>query len=158
MLHTSAIRPILIAAFVFFQAPREDVLRGEYGRYRANNDLLSYRLDIRVDPEKRFLSGKNTIRFRMLRDDTRVQLDLAPNLNIDRILFGDVTLQYERELNAVFVDFPETLKAGRVVAIDFHYSGVPQETGRFGGITFRKDPSGHHWINTACEGPGASVW
>jgi len=158
MLQTSAIRSILIAAFIFFQAPRADVLRGEYGRYRANNDLLSYRLDIRVDPEKKFLSGKNTIRFRMLRDDTRIQLDLASNLNVDRILFGDVSLQYERELNAVFVNFPETLKAGRVVAIDFRYSGVPQETGRFGGITFRKDPSGHHWINTACEGPGASVW
>ena len=31
---------------------RGDILRGEYGRYRANNDLLSYQLDIRVDPVK----------------------------------------------------------------------------------------------------------
>ncbi len=46
-----------------------DILRGEYGRYRANNDLLFYHLDIRVDPEKKFISGKNTIRFRMLKDD-----------------------------------------------------------------------------------------
>src|SRR5882762_10466204 len=53
-----------------------DLLRGEYGRYRANNDLLFYHLDIRVDPEKKFVSGKNTIRFRMLNDDTRIQLDL----------------------------------------------------------------------------------
>ena len=29
---------------------RADILRGEYGRYRANNDLLSYHLDVRVDP------------------------------------------------------------------------------------------------------------
>jgi len=46
-----------------------DVLRGEYGRYRANNDLLFYHLDIRVDPEKRFVSGKNTIRFKMFKDE-----------------------------------------------------------------------------------------
>src|SRR6266403_2215938 len=64
-----------------------DILRGEYGRYRANNDLLSYGLDIRVDPEKRFISGKNTIRFRMLKDDTRIQLDLYDNLKVDRIIF-----------------------------------------------------------------------
>ena len=32
---------------------RADILRGEYGRYRANNDLLSYHLDVRVDPEKK---------------------------------------------------------------------------------------------------------
>src|ERR1700674_4239075 len=56
-----------------------DVLRGEYGRYRANNDLLFYDLDIRVDPEKKVISGKNTIRFKMLRDDNRIQLDLYEN-------------------------------------------------------------------------------
>ena len=66
---------------------RADILRGEYGRYRANNDLLSYHLDIRVDPEKKFLSGKNTIRFKMLKDDTRIQLDLHDNLKIDEIVF-----------------------------------------------------------------------
>src|SRR5688572_14962549 len=27
-------------------------LRGEYGPHRANNDLLFYHLDVRVDPEK----------------------------------------------------------------------------------------------------------
>ena len=139
--------------------PRADVLRGEYGPHRANNDLLFYHLDIRVDPEKKFISGKNTIRFRMLRDDTRIQLDLYSTLAVDRILFdGGVPLKYERELNTVWVDFPEPLKKGRVYSIDFHYSGHPVETGRFGGFTFRKDPAGRHWVTTSCEGPGASMW
>ena len=41
------------------QAPTQaDLLRGEYGPYRANNDLLSYDLRVRVDPEKKFISGK----------------------------------------------------------------------------------------------------
>jgi aminopeptidase N len=135
-----------------------DILRGGYGRYRANNDLLFYHLDVRVDPEKKFLSGKNTIRFKMLRDDTRIQLDLHEALHIDKILFGGAALAYERDSGAVFVDFPETLRAGNVYTIDFYYSGNPVETGRFGGIAFRKDPSGHVWINTACEGIGASIW
>ena len=137
---------------------RADVLRGEYGRYRANNDLLHYTLDVRVDPEKKFLSGKNTIRFRMLQDDTRMQVDLYANLSVDKIEHAGKPLPYTRERNAVFVDFPETLRAGREYSIDFHYSGTPLETGRFGGIAFRKDPQGHHWVNTACEGEGASIW
>src|SRR6476619_3370051 len=82
---------------------RADILRGEYGRYRANNDLLSYRLDVRVDPEKKFISGKNAIRFRMLSDDTRIQLDLYANLVVDKILLGTTPLKYEREINAVFI-------------------------------------------------------
>jgi len=156
------------------QPSHADILRGEYGRYRANNDLLFYDLDIRVDPEKRFVSGKNTIRFRMLRDDKRIQLDLYDNLKVDEIVFtnkaqrakgeGQGTrkhrnaLKYQRDSGAVFIDFPETLKAGRIYSIDFYYSGTPQTIGRFGGFTFGKDPAGRPWVFTACEGEGASIW
>src|SRR4051812_27993604 len=88
---------------------RADILRGEYSQWRANNDLLSYDLDIRVDPDKKFISGKNTIRFRMLKDDTRIQLDLFSNLNVDKILLGSTELKYTREIHTVFVDFPAPL-------------------------------------------------
>jgi aminopeptidase N len=135
-----------------------DILRGAYGPYRANNDLLFYHLDIRIDPEKKFISGKNTIRFKMLKDDARIQLDLADTLQIEKILFGTVPLQYERDSGAVFVNFPETLHDGRVYTIDFYYSGSPAQTGRFGGFTFGHDSAGHPWIYTACEGIGASIW
>ena len=213
------------------QAPTHaDLLRGEYGRYRANNDLLSYHLDVRIDPEKKTITGKNTIRFKMLKDDNRIQLDLYDNLSVDKIdLAGTVQLarlgkeqraggkvaigsynglnrssdwgaqitqkrisefrsqnsdhrsqnadlrfessdqrtapqnartplKYERDSGAVFVDFPELLKAGRVYEIDFYYSGTPQQIGRFGGFTFGKDPAGRPWVFTACEGEGASIW
>ena len=107
--------PAIAPALLPTQKPptRADILRGEYGRYRANNDLLYYHLDIRVDPAKKSISGKNTIRFRMLKDDTRIQLDLYANLGVDKILLGQAPLKYEREINTVFVDFPETLRAGR---------------------------------------------
>lgn len=148
-----------------------DILRGEYGRYRANNDLLYYDLNIRVDPEKKVVSGRNTIRFRMLKSDTRIQLDLYDNLKVDKIVqvfegtgtnkqirASSIPLKYERDSGAVFIDFPETLKAGRTYSIDFYYSGTPQTIGRFGGFTFGKDPAGRPWIFTACEGEGASIW
>ncbi len=134
------------------------MLRGEYGRYRANNDLLYYELDVRVDPAKRVVSGKNAIRFKMLKDDTRIQLELYANLGVDKILLGATPLKYERDLNTVYVDFQETLRAGRTYTIEFHYTGAPQEQGRFGGLAFRQDPAGRHWINTANQGEGSSVW
>jgi aminopeptidase N len=137
---------------------RADILRGAYGEYRANNDLLYYHLNIRVDPEKKVVTGRNTIRFKMLKDGNRIQLDLNPSLNVDKILLGATELKYERELGAVFVNFPETMRAGRTVSIDFYYSGTPLTTGRFGGFTFGKDPAGRTWIYTACEGIGASIW
>jgi aminopeptidase N len=142
------------------QAPptAADVLRGEYGRHRANNDLLSYRLDVRVDPDRKFISGSNTIRFRMLADDSRIQLELHPALTVDRITMGATVLSSVRQGGAVFVDFPRPLRAGREYAIVFAYSGQPHEDGRFGGMAFRRDPAGRHWITTACEDEGASIW
>ncbi len=152
----------LLAAQGRDQAPvpptHGDLLRGAYGPYRANNDLLYYHLDIRVDPEKKFLSGKVATRFKMLADGKRIQLDLHEALKVDKILFDKKELKYERDSGALYVDFPETLRAGRIVSIDVYYSGNPLETGRFGGITFKKDSNGKPWINTACEGQGASLW
>jgi aminopeptidase N len=149
------VRPIDAAAPL---PTRYDMLRGAYGPFRANNDLLYYHLDIRVDPEQKSISGKNTIRFRMLKDGTRIQIDLTEKLDIDKILWNDKPLKYERDTGAVFIDFPRTLKTGEVVTIEFYYSGHPPETGRFGAFTFKKDAGGHTWINTACEGTGASIW
>ena len=137
---------------------RAAMLRGAYGPYRANNDLLSYHLDIRVDPQQQRISGKNTIRFRMLHDDNRIQLDLNDALKIDKILLGATELKYQRDSGAVFIDFPETLKNGQEYSIDFYYSGHPLTTGRFGGFTFDKDPDGKPWIFTSCEDDGASIW
>src|SRR5215813_2690913 len=118
----------MLTTIVAAQAPspqmpsHADILRGEYSQWRANNDLLSYDLDIRVDPDKKFISGKNTIRFKMLKDDTRIQLDLFANLKVDKILHGARELKYTRELGTVFVDFPAPLNKGSVQAIELYYS------------------------------------
>src|SRR5580698_11242162 len=80
-----------------------DLLRGSYGPYRANNDLLFYRLDIRVDPEKKFISGSNEIRFKMLADGTRIQLELFPTLQIDKVEMGKTQLKYVRDDVTFFV-------------------------------------------------------
>jgi aminopeptidase N len=137
---------------------RSEILRGEYGRLRANNDLLYYHLDVRVDPDKKYISGKNLIRFRMLSDDNRIQIDLHPSLAVDRILLDGAPLKYTREESAVFIDFPQTLKKGNTYAIDFQYSGTPLEISARGGIGFRRDANGHPFINTVCEGTGSSTW
>lgn len=137
---------------------RGDTLRGSYGPYRANNDLLFYDLNMRLNIAEKYLSGFNTIRFKMLADDRRIQIDLFDNMKVDSILFNGKPLKYTRDFNAVFIDFPEMLKTGQIYSIDFHYSGHPKETGRFGGIAFKQDSLGNPWIYTACQGTGASLW
>lgn len=136
----------------------EDLRRGEYGRYRANNDLRHYTLDVRVDPEAKTIAGSNQIRVAMLQDDTRIQFELYANFTIDAVTLDGAAMKHERTGNTLYVDAPQTLRKGRTYTITVKYHGAPQEIGRFGGLAFRKDPAGKPWITTASEGEGSSVW
>jgi len=135
-----------------------DTLMGSYSKYRANNDLLFYDLDIKIDIVNKFLSGKNKIQFKMLNNDNMIQIDLQESLEIDSILFNDFPLNYNRKYNSIFIEFREILIENNIYEIKFYYSGFTPETGRFGGIVFSKDSLGNPWVYTACQGPGANVW
>ncbi len=137
---------------------RYDVLHAAYGPFRANNDLLYYHLTLRVNPETKTIAGSNLVRFRMLEDATRIQLDLTETLQIDQITLASTPLRYTRDSTALFIDFPETLHKGQTYEIAVAYHGAPVAKGRFGGMTFETDLAGRPWITTACEDDGSSIW
>jgi aminopeptidase N len=137
---------------------KDDLLRGAYGPYRANNDLLSYHLSLRVDPVAKTIAGTNVVRFRMLADGRTIQLELTPDLTLDAITFEGKALTYTREERSLYVDFPRVLKAGETDEVTVAYHGRPVTQGRFGCFSFDHDKEGKPWITTACEGEGASVW
>ncbi|NHZ86743.1 MAG: hypothetical protein GWP19_12855, partial [Planctomycetia bacterium] len=137
---------------------KADTLIGSYGKYRANNDLLFYDLDVKIDVANKFIEGKNTIRFKMLKSDNKIQIDLHDSLVVDKILFEDNPLTFNRKFRSIFIDFPQVLMENKIYEIEFYYSGYPLETGRFGGIVFNEDSLGNPWVFTACQGPGANVW
>src|SRR6185312_6447494 len=117
---------ILAAAPTFAQrAPRQvgqsraQLLKGAYGPFRENNHVVSYHLDVRVDPQAKSIAGKNTITLKMLEDGSRIQMDLTPDLAVDKITMGSTELSYTRDTGAVFIDFPDALRKGRTYSIDF---------------------------------------
>ena len=149
------------------KAPTEDDrLRGGYGPYRANNDLLFYHLSLRVDPVAESIAGTNVVRFRMLQDGRKIQLELTPELTIESISFEGKLLRYVRAekgsdstaSRTFYVEFPRVLRKGEVDEVTIEYAGKPVRQGRFGCFSFDKDKEGKPWITTACEGEGASVW
>jgi aminopeptidase N len=139
----------------------QDRLIGGYGPYRANNDLLHYTLALRVDPVAKTIAGSNTIRFRMLTDGAKMQLELARALPVDSITMEGKPLSYHRVEGAdrtFYVEFGTTLHAGDVRDVVVSYHGTPVTHGRFGCFSFDKDPAGNPWITTACEGEGPGNW
>lgn len=140
---------------------RGDSLRGTLTPLRTCYDINYYHLDVRVDPDERFISGSNLFKFTATEDFDRLQFDLFDNLKVERVVYKGQELPFSREFHAVFIDFPQTIRAGAQDQFIVHYSGHPVQAKRApwdGGFDFKKDSNGKHWIATACQGLGASVW
>ncbi|MFC7523257.1 M1 family metallopeptidase [Parapedobacter sp. GCM10030251] len=140
---------------------RADSLRGQLTPFRTCYDINYYHLDVRVDPDKRYISGSNRFQFTASEDFSRLQFDLFDNLSIEKVVYHEQELPFTREYHAVFVDFPQTIRKGLQDSFTVYYSGQPVQAKRApwdGGFDFKKDSQGKHWIATACQGLGASVW
>ena len=65
---------------------RQDTLRGSITPEREWWDLTYYHLDIKVEPDKKFISGKNTIQYKVLKTDSVMQIDLQTPMQIVKVL------------------------------------------------------------------------
>ena len=137
-----------------------DTLRGSL-RAERNYEVLKYHLQVRVNPEKKFISGSNTITFQAAQELPIMQVDLFENMQVDSIIHQGKKLDYRREFNAVFVDLNKKTSASAKDSIQFFYSGNPivaKNAPWDGGFVWKTDENGDPWIAVAVQGTGASLW
>ncbi|PWB19372.1 M1 family metallopeptidase [Flavobacterium sp. HTF] len=139
----------------------QDTLRGSITKERAWWDLKYYHLDIKVNPADRTITGSNTVRYTVLTESNRMQIDLQQPMNITKVTQNGKELKFERDGNAFFITLLENQKIGDTKEIVVSFDGVPKEAVRppwDGGITWQKDKNGKDFIASSCQGLGASVW
>ncbi|TKC04302.1 M1 family metallopeptidase [Pedobacter frigoris] len=140
---------------------RADTLRGMITPLRSCYDINYYHLDVKVDIDKKFISGSNEFQFTATQNFKKLQFDLFSNLKVEKVVYKGTELQFIREFNAVFVNFPNEVKKGTKEHFTVFYSGNPVIAKRApwdGGFIFTKDKSGNPWVSVACQGFGASSW
>ena len=140
---------------------KQDTLRGSITEERAWWDLNHYHLDIKVDPEKKYISGHNTIQYTVLKSHSKMQIDLQAPLVITKVTQDSIILPVESVGSAHFISLAETQNVGDINYLKVHYEGHPQEAKNApwdGGVSWKKDPNGNHFIATSCQGIGASIW
>ncbi|MCP4802864.1 MAG: M1 family metallopeptidase [Bacteroidetes bacterium] len=140
---------------------KQDTLRGSITEERAWWDLNHYHLDIKVDPEKKYISGHNTIQYTVLKSHSIMQIDLQAPLVITKVTQDSIILPVESVGSAHFISLAETQNVGDINYLKVHYEGHPQEAKNApwdGGVSWKKDPNGNHFIATSCQGIGASIW
>ena len=139
----------------------QDSLRGSITPERSWWDLNFYNLSVEVKPEEKFISGSNIIRYTVLEEQQRLQVDLQPPLIIEKITQEGENLKWESNGNAHFVTLKKPQRKGEVNEIKVYYSGHPKEAVRApwdGGFSWKRDNNGKHFVATSCQGLGASVW
>ncbi len=140
---------------------KQDTLRGSITPEREWWDLTYYHLDIAVNPEKKTISGKNTVFYKVLKEHQTIQIDLQSPMKIEKVLQNDKELEVKSEGNAHFISLLEKQKKDSIYSIDVVYSGNPREALMApwdGGISWKKDKNGKHFIASSCQGIGASLW
>ena len=140
---------------------RQDTLRGSITPERIWWDLTYYHLKVQVDPEKRYISGENTIKYSVLSANQTMQIDLQAPLNITKVTQDGKNLKILHDGNAHFITLTKQQIIGNTESIIVHYEGNPKEAIRApwdGGFSWKKDSNGNHFIATSCQGLGASVW
>ena len=140
---------------------RADTLRGTLSDLRSSYDIQYYHLSIKLDIENKFISGSNLFKFKATTDLKRLQFDLFANLKIEKISYHGQELPFKREFNAVFLDFPSTIKKDSQDEFTVFYRGNPSIAVRppwDGGFTFSNDTQGKPWVSVSCQGYGASSW
>ncbi|MCM4171667.1 M1 family peptidase [Arenibacter sp. TNZ] len=160
------ISALLLVLGVFSYAQQQnfteqDSLRGSITPGRSWWDLNFYHLNVRVEPDEKYISGSNLIRYTVLEEQQRLQVDLQPPLIIEKVTQDGETLKIESNGNAHFITLQKPQLKGDVNEVVVYYSGHPKEAVRApwdGGFSWKKDNNGKHFVATSCQGLGASVW
>lgn len=155
--------PIVIAQHMNSsqQFTRQDSLHGSITPERAWWDLVYYHLEVDVDIERKFISGQNTVRYKVLEGHQTLQIDLQQPLEITSIRQNNKELSFKREGLAFFVQLTEDQKPGEIKEIIVDYEGTPVEAINppwDGGFTWTEDSNGKPFVATSNQGIGASVW
>jgi aminopeptidase N len=143
------------------QFTRQDTLRGSITKERSWWDVKYYHLDIKVNPKDSTITGTNTIKYTVLESHNRMQIDLQQPMAISKVVQDGISLKFNRDGNAYFINVEAAQKIGSNKEIIIFYSGRPKVAINppwDGGITWKKDANGKLFIASSCQGLGASVW
>ena len=138
-----------------------DTLRGSITPERVWWDLSYYHLNVRPNASDSTLTGSTEVRYKVLKSNQTIQVDLQEPLKVDKVIQDGQTLTFKRDGNAFFITLNKKQEVGKFESIEVFYSGRPKLAKRppwDGGVQWIPDGNGNTIISTSCQGLGSSVW
>jgi len=140
---------------------RKDSLRGSITKERAWWDLLHYDIEVTIDINKKSISGKNTIQYRVIEAESIIQIDLQDPMKLSIVRQDGVFLAYKREHSSYFIKLKKPQVQGSIEELSIEFEGSPKEANNppwDGGFVWKKDENQTPFVANANQSIGSSSW
>ncbi len=153
---------VLLQSYTVYPAVSEQ--RRSLGKLtpeRSSFDVVSYKIFLKVNPSQKFISGKNTIRFKMVQSTADISLDFSRDMDITSVLFRGNKIAFKRKGDVFKPMFGFDLLKDSLYDITVEFEGEPHVAEMppwKGGFVWKKDNGANDWVGLACESLGPSAW
>ena len=103
---------------------QNNYLMGYLNENRSSYRVSFYDINIDFDIENKSINGHVTIKAESLNDLNKIQIDLAENLNILKIVHENKELKFTREFDAVIINFPSPILKNNLFDLTVFYEGI----------------------------------
>jgi aminopeptidase N len=125
------------------------------------NHIEFYHLSIDIDIDKKFISGKCEMNFKMNNSSDTLVLGLDSNYRIIKVINGDQSLSYCRKHNDILIRLNGSYDKSLIQNITVYYEGIPKISNNApwdAGFVWSKDSTGKPFVGVVCELGGAGIW
>ena len=140
---------------------RKDSLRGSITKERAWWNLLHYDINVNVDIDKKHISGKNVIQYKVINAESVIQIDLQDPMKLSIVRQDGEFLAYKREYSSYFIKLKKPQIKGSIEEIIIEFEGSPIEANNppwDGGFVWKRDENQNPFVANANQSIGSSCW
>ncbi len=168
--HRIGALPALVAALILALSSARTFAVTTAADLRAQYDVTGYRLDLRVDPQERRLSGTVAIEATVVAEKlAKLVLDLQPPFRVESVVLLGEPIDLENAIHGASLRFTHTenrlecqlatpIAKGEPVRVAVSYSGKPTARNSFDGFHWSRTADDRPWIATSCQTLGSSSW
>jgi aminopeptidase N len=159
----SALLAILLASCTISNAPlhpQTALSSGSLSEQQALYDVQHYRLELDVDPARKFIEGNVVMQAVAVEILPLVELDLDPRFEVLAASINGEPVRFHSEAGKLILS-GNVVPAGNAFTTIISYEGRPYEAENppwDGGFVWSETESGEHWIATAVQGRGCDLY
>lgn len=140
--------------------PQTATSSGELSALQAGYDVEHYRLELAIQPERRYIEGSVVMRALALEDLETIELDLDPRFAVTQVRVNDEPTSHRSEGGKLLLEEAQ-IGRGSKFTTRVSYHGRPYEAENppwDGGFVWTQTEKGQHWIATAVQGRGCDLY